>query len=70
MTISLLEFQKTAAFISLIVHEDMEALGKKEHLYLTRNADTQYPVLDDFKEKGAEDIHRFGRPTSGLSEGS
>ncbi len=60
VAISLLEFQKTAPpFISLIVHEDMEALGKKERLYLTRNADTQYPVLVDFKEKGAEDIRRF-----------
>ncbi len=60
VAISLLEFQKTASpFISLVVHEDMEALGKKERLYLTRNADTQYPVLDDFRQKGTADIHRF-----------
>jgi hypothetical protein len=60
VAISLLEFQKTVPpFISLIVHEDMEALGRKERLYLTRNADTQYPVLGDFKEKGTEDIRRL-----------
>ncbi len=60
VAVSLLEIQKTAPpFISLIVHEDMEALGKQERLYLTRNTDTQYPVLVDFKEKGAKDIRRF-----------
>ena len=60
VAISLLEFQKAPpSFISLVVHEDIEALGRKERLYLTRNADTQYPVLGDFKEKGAEDIRRF-----------
>ena len=60
VTISLLEFQKARLpFISLVVHEDMEDLGKKERLLLTRNADTQYPVLNDFKEKGSQDIDRF-----------
>ena len=60
VAISLLEFQKAPPpFISLVVHEDMEALGRKERLYLTRNADTQYPVLGDFREKGAEDIRRL-----------
>ncbi len=58
--ISLLEFQKRQLpFISLIVHEDMEALGKKEKLYLTKNADTQYPSLDDFREKAPSDIPRL-----------
>lgn len=58
--ISLLEFQKRELpFISLIVHEDMEALGKKEKLYLTKNADTQYPSLGDFREKALPDITRF-----------
>ena len=58
--ISLLEFQKARLpFISMIVHENIEDLGKKESLYLTRNADTQYPVLDDFKEMSVQDIYRF-----------
>ena len=60
VAISLLEFQKARLpFISLVVHEDMEELGKKESLYLTRNADTQYPVLDDFRERSVQDIQRF-----------
>ena len=60
VTISLLEFQKSnLPFISLVVHENMEDLGKRDRVLLTRNADTQYPVLSDFMEKGAEDIHRF-----------
>ena len=60
VTISLLEFQKSKLpFISLVVHEDMEDLGKREKLILTRNADTQYPALSDFREKGAQDIERL-----------
>ena len=61
VTISLLEFQKAdiRPFISLVVHENMEELGKRERLYLTKNADTQYPVLDDFIEKGTQDIRRL-----------
>ena len=60
VTISLLEFQKSnLPFISLVVHENMEELGKRERLLLTRNADTQYPALTDFMEKGAQDIYRF-----------
>ena len=60
VTISLLEFQKSnLQFISLVVHENMEDLGKRERLLLTRNADTQYPALTDFMEKGVQDIYRF-----------
>ena len=60
VAIALLEFQKAQLpFISLVVHEDMEELGRKESIYLTRNADTQYPVLNDFQEKGVSDINRF-----------
>ena len=52
VAISLLEFQKVGLpFISMVVHENIEDLGRKESRYLTRNADVQYPVLDDFKEK-------------------
>ena len=60
VAIALLEFQKERVpFISLVVHEDMEDLGAKEALYLTRNADRQYPVLDDFREKAIADIQRI-----------
>ena len=62
VAISLLEFQKAhLPFISLVVHEDIEDLGRRERLYITRNADTQYPVLQDFREKAAQDILRFTR---------
>jgi hypothetical protein len=60
VAICLLEFQKAKLpFISLVVHEDMEGLGRRERLYLTKNADTQYPVLNDFQEKAADDIERI-----------
>ena len=60
VAIYLLEFQKAELpFISLIVHEDMEELGRKEKLYLTKNADTQYPGLNDFREKAIPDIERL-----------
>ena len=60
VAIALLEFQAAKLpFMSLVVHEDIEELGKKEALYLTRNADGQYPILNDFREKGAEDIERL-----------
>ena len=58
--IALLEFQKAhLAFISMIVHDDMNDLGRREVLYLTRNADRQYPALDDFRQRGAEDVERI-----------
>lgn len=60
VAISLLEFQKAKLrFISLVVHEDMEELGRKERQYLTKNADTQYPTLADFREKAHSDIPRL-----------
>ena len=60
VAITLLEFQKVSLpFISLVVHEDMEALGRRERQYLTRNADRQYPVLDDFKESAVADLRRL-----------
>ena len=58
--IALLEFQRAILpFISLVVHEDMENLGRKERLYLTKNADAQYPQLGDFREKAEADITRL-----------
>ena len=60
VTIALLEFQKASLpFMSLVVHEDMEELGTKERYYLTNNADTQYPALNEFRDKAASDISRF-----------
>ena len=60
VAISLLEFQKAKLrFISLIVHENMSDLGGREMLYLTRNADLQYPVLSDFMQKAVEDVQRI-----------
>ena len=58
--IALLEFKKAnLPFISLVVHEDIESLGNKEVKYLTKNADKQYPVLEDLKETGPADIKRM-----------
>lgn len=60
VAIALLEFQKARLpFISLVVHENMEDLGGKERTYLTRNADTQYPILDDFQANAVSDIERI-----------
>lgn len=58
--IALLEFKRAnLPFISLIVHEDMQGLGTKEAAYLTKNADKQYPRLDDFRESVVSDINRL-----------
>ena len=60
VAINLLVFQNAELpFISLVVHEDMEELGKRASLYLTKNADIQYPALDDFREKAIDDIRRI-----------
>lgn len=60
VAIALLEFEKEQLpFISLVVHEDIEDLGRRERTYLTRNADTQYPQLDDFRERSVSDIYRL-----------
>lgn len=58
--ISLLEFKKAQLpFISIVVHEDIQELGKKESIYLTKNADTQYPTLADCEENAHRDILRL-----------
>ncbi len=60
VAIAMLEFEKERTpFVSLVVHEDMEGLGKKERQYLTKNAYKQYPILDDFRERAPGDIRRF-----------
>ena len=65
VAVSLLEYQKAGlGFISIIVHEDMEELGRRERIYLTRNSDRQYPLLNDFQEMSRADIERLaGVPT-------
>ena len=58
--IALLEFKKAnLPFFSLIAHEDMEELGKRETTYLTKNADKQYPTFADLKEGAISDIRRY-----------
>ena len=60
VAIALLEFQKQSLpFIGIIVHEDMEDLGRRESVFLTRNADKQYPTLADFVGSGTRDIERL-----------
>ncbi|MXY21071.1 MAG: DUF1828 domain-containing protein [Dehalococcoidia bacterium] len=61
VAIALLEIQKAQlpSFISLVVHEDMEELGRRERLYLTSNADRQYPTMNEFRDKATLDILRY-----------
>ena len=64
VAIALLEFQKAnLKYMSLIVHEDIEELGNRERLYLTRNADKQYPTLKDFQATASADISRLASTT-------
>lgn len=66
VAIYLLEFKRAQLpFISFVVHEDMEELGRREKTYLTRNADKQYPDLDAFKGDVVEDIYRLVGAPSG-----
>ena len=59
VTISLREFQKARLqFVSLVVHEDMEELGRQSVRYLTKNADKQYQTLEDFQETAVRDVER------------
>ena len=60
VALALLEYRKEAlTFISLVVHEEMQALGSREQIYLTRNADKQYPALADFRATSVSDIPRL-----------
>ena len=60
VAISLLEFKKRSlSFISLIVHENWEDLGRRESIYLTNNADHQYTNIDEFRDNSVQDIERF-----------
>jgi len=58
-TISCLEFQRAdIRFKSVAVHEDFEALSKKDRKRITSAADKQFVDLDDFKNHGE---HYFER---------
>ena len=58
--ITLLECQKAKLpFLSLVVHENMEDLSGKTSTYLTKNADKQFPTLDDFREGAKDTIERM-----------
>ena len=60
VSISLLEFKLARlSYVSVVVHEDMSELGTREQTILTRNADKQYPNLDDFRESGVQDLQRL-----------
>ena len=60
VALALLEYQMAnLLFIGLVVYEDMETLGKKERIFLTRNADKQYPGLTDFQKTSVRDIPRL-----------
>ena len=43
----------------MVVHENMEDLPKKEQIYLTQNADKQFPTLENFQETGALTLERM-----------
>ena len=52
-TISCLEFQRDRIpFKSIAVHEDFEALSKKDRKRITSAVDKQFVDLDDFKSHG------------------
>ena len=58
-TISCLEFQRAKIpFKSVAVHEDFEALSKKDRKRITSAADKQFVDLDDFKSHGEEFLVR------------
>jgi len=60
IAISLIEFQKAKlSFISLIVHEDIQKLSDSDQVYLTQNADKQFPTFDIFRQFGCSTIERL-----------
>ncbi|MBW1702538.1 MAG: DUF1828 domain-containing protein [Deltaproteobacteria bacterium] len=58
-TISCLEFQRASIpFKSVAVHEDFEALSRKDRKRITSAADKQFVDLDDFRNNGEEFMER------------
>jgi hypothetical protein len=59
VVISCLEFQRNRLpFTSVIIHEDFDALTRKDRKRITSAADKQFTDLDDFKENGLGYIER------------
>ncbi len=59
VTISCLEFQrKRLPFSSIAVHEDFEALPRKDRTRVTNAADKQFTTLEDFKANAEEFLER------------
>jgi hypothetical protein len=57
--ISCLEFQRAKLlFKSFVVHEDFEALGKKDRSRITSAADKQFISLEDFKDNAEQVLDR------------
>lgn len=58
-TISCLEFQRAKIpYRSFVVHEDFEALTRKDRSRITSASDKQFPSLDDFKENAEQAFER------------
>ncbi|MDX9787904.1 MAG: DUF1828 domain-containing protein [Desulfobacterales bacterium] len=58
-TISFLEFQKAKiSFCGVVVHDDFEALSRKDRSMITSAADKQFVSFADFQEKGPAFIER------------
>lgn len=55
--ISVLEFRAASLpFLSLVVYEDQNKIGRKEAACLDKNIDIHYPTLEDLRTKCANDI--------------
>jgi hypothetical protein len=62
-TIACLEFQRhDLRFRSVVVHEDMPGLPRKEQVRITSAADKQFPTLDYFQSNG---VAYFAREAAG-----
>jgi len=60
IVIACLEFQKAAQpFRSLVVHQNFEALPKKDTKLITSAVDKQFVSMDDFRDHGASVIDRL-----------
>ena len=58
-TISCLEFQRNKLpFRSMVVHEDIEKIGRKDTNRLTSACDKQFISLDDFKDNAEQYLER------------
>lgn len=58
-TISMLEFQKRQLeFKGFVVHEDFDALPKKDRTRITSASDKQFVSLDDFREHAVRVLER------------